>query len=110
MEIKDILRKHTKGTWELYTQLGNVSAIVARAVPGGYVCSGPGGSLEAVKQFNANAQHIVDCVNACEGINSKAVPRLLEALKDAIKILESVKQSRHFDKAHIYQAIAEAEE
>ena len=30
---------------------------------------------------DANAERIVACVNACEGINPEAVPEMLEALK-----------------------------
>ncbi len=32
----------------------------------------------------ANAERIVACVNACEGINPEAVPELLDALQDII--------------------------
>lgn len=33
----------------------------------------------------ANAQRIVDCVNACEGINPEAIPDMVEALKDIVE-------------------------
>ena len=37
----------------------------------------------------ANAAHIVACVNACEGINPEAVPELLEAAKGIEKALKN---------------------
>ena len=42
---------------------------------------------KCVEEVNANAQRIVDCVNACAGLNPKAVPRLLEALKTTRSML-----------------------
>ncbi len=58
--------KHTPGPWYVENQdiFGNEE--------GGYICTWSGRS--------ANAQRIVDCVNACEGINPKAVSDLLAAL------------------------------
>ena len=35
----------------------------------------------------ANAQRICDCVNACAGLNPKAVPKLLEACKAMVEYI-----------------------
>lgn len=43
--------------------------------------------------MEANAQRIIDCVNACEGINPQAVPDMLEALKNAYAILDILKET-----------------
>lgn len=38
----------------------------------------------------ADAKHIVSCVNACEGINPEAVPDMLSALKEVAKDLRAL--------------------
>ena len=64
--------KHTPEPWENKTpgkyKAGNIYA------EGEYICTTSGNA-------QANAERIVACVNACEGINPEAVPDLLEALK-----------------------------
>jgi hypothetical protein len=54
----------------------------------------------------ANAQRIVDCVNACQGLNPAAVPELLSAAKDA---LESLKCLPDADKAWRITCIGQLE-
>ena len=39
---------------------------------------------------DVNAQRIVDCINACAGINPEAVPELLKAIKEATWALRDV--------------------
>ena len=41
------------------------------------------------------AQRIVGCVNACEGLNPKAVPRLHNRLKDLIERLDAAAKACH---------------
>ncbi len=66
----------------------------------------------------ANAQRIVDCVNACEGINPKAVPDLLGAAKYALADLEGIAPAQYYNYnkttgktiIELRQAIAKTEE
>jgi hypothetical protein len=53
------------------------------------------GEVWAGKEFVAdcfdsfpNAKHIAACWNACEGLNPKAVPELVKALKSAAIVLD----------------------
>lgn len=46
----------------------------------------------------ANANRIVACVNACEGINPEAAPELLEALEEMLKL----HIAHHNNPAHVY--------
>ena len=63
-----------------------------------------------MKGNKANAQRIVDCVNACEGINPEAVPEMLKLVKmlgternpniymaidQAMKILGTLKRNKN---------------
>lgn len=51
----------------------------------------------AISEAEANAQRIVDCVNACEGINPKAVPEMLDALRKAYDELSRQKHAKDQD-------------
>ena len=65
--------KHTETPW-----------IASALVPSGsYVITNPGhvSAVICSDLTKANAEHIVACVNACEGINPEAVPDLLKACK-----------------------------
>lgn len=112
--------KHTPGPWRKYfTDLGNYTP--AWGIEGFY---GPDGNCslspvchvyrhkedpEKIKESEANAQRIVDCVNACEGINPKAVSSMISALQEAESLL-SVANTEHFEiwLQHTYQSIASA--
>ena len=51
---------------------------------------------------DADKQRIVDCVNACAGINPEAVPKMLESLKDLLIVID--------DAGIWHKAVDEAEE
>ncbi len=86
-------QKHTPEPW-------HVSAPRAGTAHGWEVRTYSGEKLAGVKLTNlvcqmshhprkqeeahANAARIVACVNACEGINPEAVPKMLEALRECI--------------------------
>ena len=67
---------HTPEPWYVHNQsiYGNEE--------NGYICTWSGRS--------ADAQRIVDCVNACKGINPVAVPDLLEACKGALSVITDI--------------------
>jgi hypothetical protein len=69
--------RFTPGPWAAHAgAMGNTSAIWG-------VRNDDSECVAVTKDTNnqtANAQRIVDCVNACEGINPKAVPAMREAL------------------------------
>jgi hypothetical protein len=50
----------------------------------------PGKFWSTPEREQANADRIVACVNACEGINPEAVPDLVAALEDALLSLKRV--------------------
>lgn len=59
-----------------------------------------------------NAQRIIDCVNACEGINPKAISEMLKALKTLIKRFPNTKGLDYMQRMALIQcmnAIAKAE-
>jgi hypothetical protein len=47
------------------------------------------GRARSTGECQANAQRIVDCVNACAGLNPAAVPELIEALVSVVKTCEA---------------------
>jgi len=55
------------------------------------------------KQWEANAQRIVDCVNGCEGVNPKAIKELLRVCKEIVPTLTGLSFS------HLKRAIVNAE-
>ncbi len=52
---------------------------------------GPGVLSKENDERDANARHIVACVNGCKGINPEAVKKLLEACKAALRRMISIK-------------------
>jgi chromosome segregation ATPase len=51
------------------------------------------------EENEANAKRIVDCVNACEGVNPEALPDLLLALEDAFRLVKVVGRENYvFDR------------
>lgn len=48
---------------------------------------------DAKPEMEANAEHITACVNACEGINPKGIPPLLQAARCALADLEGIMPS-----------------
>ena len=79
--------KHTPGPWIVYKpteyqeghwRIGQDTITVKQP----YVAAlRPMPSKNLHQVLKANADRIVACVNACEGINPEAVPMMLEALK-----------------------------
>jgi len=61
----------------------------------------------------ANAQRIVDCVNACEGINPEAAPELLAALRIVRSPYKDGVSDKQYTESEIHRivdtAIAKAE-
>ena len=112
--------KHTPGPWM-------IGAGYNDATPG-HVCAGRR-LIAACRGYvnnrdpntgdenDANAEHIVRCVNACEGINPKAVPAMLQALElslvainASIDIEGTYTAGRREVGAAISKAIAQAKE
>jgi hypothetical protein len=56
----------------------------------------------------ANVQRIVDCVNACSGINPAAVPELLAACKRALVAIESLPPRVNEDRYEPLMALSAA--
>lgn len=85
------MSKHTPEPWEVWDTGKSVTLKAKFGTPGMDASQlypvftvGPG-----VNQ-NANARRIVECVNACEGINPDAVPELLAALQSSIQNIEQL--------------------
>lgn len=88
--------KHTAEPWE--TRLGpcNKGLVFISGVKDtgegrkryGYVATTDFG-IER-EENRANAARIVACVNACEGINPKAVPKMLATCKDSKAICDNI--------------------
>jgi hypothetical protein len=73
---------HTQGTWTLET---DGSLVIGGQVVG----SAPAPDSASKEEVKANAVRIVNCVNACEGINPEAVPDMLGALETALEFVDS---------------------
>lgn len=69
------MSEHTPEPWEARLHEDPQWMVRVKGSPLGAVCLTSQGNDEA------NARHIVACVNACEGINPEAVPELLAASK-----------------------------
>lgn len=78
--------KHSKEPWKIDTV--QPLAIIVDNEDGVQVCGefGDDGFVET----RANAEHIVNCVNNCEGINPEAVPDLLKVCKSVAKLQSTV--------------------
>jgi len=105
--------KHTTEPWEV-SHLWNIEA------QGKIIATAPipkSGNYRKMENAKANIDRIVACVNACQGINPKAVPKLMEALREIS--LENAGGLRKTDNPYLQQlnricdiadkAIAEAE-
>lgn len=90
--------KHTQGPWKVHHHSHINKEQWLSILNGAFDITHNGASNPAVvacsrysamsnEENLANAQRIVDCVNACEGINPKAVSGLLAALKEVGKAL-----------------------
>lgn len=85
--------KHTPGPWALDDPNEMTSAVAETARHGIYglflseeQCETNDRAFELDK---ANAQRIVDCVNACEGINPAAVPELIASIQNLNEQLDN---------------------
>lgn len=78
------IQNHTKGPWARNSD-GRVEDPRGATVAQCYVHSfSAGRALECA--HNANAERIVECVNACEGLeNPAAIPDALEVLRDCLR-------------------------
>jgi len=72
--------QHTPGPWEYSFDHRAISGL-ADSVSGQTLIADVDGLGRPGLVIHANGHHIVACVNACEGINPKAVPELLGALQ-----------------------------
>jgi hypothetical protein len=86
--IGDKNMKHTPGTWEV--QLSDVSAPYITAQRSGYEVG-----YDVIMSINpqlrnheANCKRIVECVNACEGIEDPSVvPEMLRVMKGTVQAI-----------------------
>lgn len=89
--------KHTPGPWKYYFNPHDANNIQIfrdeKPLHVAWVCD----------STEANTQRIVDCVNTCEGINPKAVPEMLEALKQAIMKCDKCKPGLLRDRKGCYK-------
>ncbi len=74
------MSKHTSGKWTLRYD-GDKIMILGPIKDDGWQTVLAYLDKRNTPQAEANAERIIDCVNACEGINPKAVPETLEILK-----------------------------
>ena len=79
--------RHTAGPWEVNRGSGTITgasngttSATVTVMPQWYRNHAGDGTHATQNRLDANASRIVDCVNACEGLNPAAVPDLLEAL------------------------------
>lgn len=72
--------KHTPGLWTVQN-VSNRWAVGSTNAPGWIIAEYTRRPGERISLTEANAERIVACVNACEGIDPEAVPRMLAALK-----------------------------
>jgi len=72
--------KHTQALWEVNEDAAEINSGKTIVVQF---------SQRFTKKEKTNAIHIVDCVNACNGINPKAVPNMLNLLQTASDCLKS---------------------
>lgn len=85
--------KHTPGPWKVFYQDDEYPGIEVADRDYSIVVYGDKGDFNAGVQGDtheealANAQRIVACVNACEGINPEAVPDMLKALEGAVEAM-----------------------
>ncbi len=95
------MTKHTPGPWKMF--YGKICSPSCESL--GFLS----GEFTERSHDLANALRVIACVNACEGINPKAVPDLLKALKEAKDQLIAL-CSYDDVPVSIFRAIAKAEE
>jgi hypothetical protein len=83
--------QHTPGPWEVRFNGHKQRRIATTSTPNRHIADVVPVTYDyerAEATMEANAQRIVACVNACEGINPEAVPELLESLDALIMIID----------------------